>query len=119
MAPDDILTKLAELYRSKNQEHGDNLPKFGKVMAAMYPNGYPAILTAEDFERAHIFFLVVGKLTRYAGAATKEAAHESMTDMPVYCAMTLSLMESGDGQRQEPGEREPHTNPKGRTRLEG
>jgi hypothetical protein len=119
MDPNEILTALADLYRNKNKQHGDNLPKFGKVMAAMYPQGYPAITTAEDFERAHIFFLIVGKLTRFAGAATHDAAYESMTDMPVYCAMYLSLMERDNERRQEHSERDLYAVPKGRTRMEG
>jgi hypothetical protein len=61
-----ILDESAALYRDRNAVYKDNFRMVGKVLEALFPEGRPGLRTASDYDRWHIFELLIVKLTRYA-----------------------------------------------------
>lgn len=85
----DILATMAETYRERNKVYGDNYKIVGQVMAAMFPRGV-GLYTPEDYNKWHLFELIVVKLTRFANS---DLSHiDSIHDAAVYCAMVESLI---------------------------
>lgn len=86
----DILAEMADTFRERNKVYGDNYKRVGAVMEAMFPNGV-VLQDAADFNRWHLFELLVVKLTRFAnsGLIHKDSIH----DASVYGAMVESLID--------------------------
>ena len=85
----DILAEMADTFRERNKVYGDNYKRVGAVMVAMFPNGVQ-LKTEEDFNRWHLFELMVVKLTRFAN--TGLVHQDSIHDAAVYAAMVESLI---------------------------
>lgn len=90
MKPDKVLEKMAETFRERHKIYGDNYLMIGRVMKAFFPNG-AQITTTEDWNRFHLFFMIVQKITRVA--CTKLNHKDSAHDIGVYAAMLESLLE--------------------------
>lgn len=85
----DILQQAAETFRERNAVYGDNYKNVGNVLFALFPHGI-ALQTAEDFNRWHLFELLVVKLTRFANTGLTHT--DSVHDAAVYAAMLESLL---------------------------
>lgn len=86
----DILADMAETFRERNKVYGDNYKRVGDVMIALFPNGVN-ISTAEEFNKWHLFELMIVKLTRFANSNLTHI--DSIHDCAVYAAMVQSLTE--------------------------
>lgn len=84
----DILAEMATTFRERNKIYGDNYKRVGAVMEAMFPHGVQ-LQSAEDFNRWHLFELLVVKLTRFANSGLTH--QDSIHDASVYGAMVESL----------------------------
>ena len=85
----DILAEMAETFRERNKVYGDNYKRVGATMVAMFPQGVH-LKTEEDFNRWHLFELMVVKLTRFANTGLMH--QDSIHDAAVYAAMVESLI---------------------------
>lgn len=85
----DILEQAAETFRERNKVYGDNYRLVGPVLNAMFPHGVK-LTNVEDFERWHLFELMIVKLTRFATSGLTH--HDSIHDAAVYAAMVEFLL---------------------------
>ena len=84
-----VLEEMAETFRGRNKVYGDNYKSVGDVMMALLPNGIE-MKSAEEFNRWHLFELIIIKLTRFANS---DFSHQdSIHDIAVYAAMIESLL---------------------------
>jgi hypothetical protein len=87
-----ILMKMAETYQEHNRVYGDNYMRVGKVMSILFPDGVE-LVTPEDFNRWHLFELVVIKLTRFTQTGLTHI--DTIHDLAVYAAMVeMTLQQS-------------------------
>lgn len=86
----EILAEMAETFKERNLVYGDNYKRVGAVMEAMFPNGV-SLQSAEDFNRWHLFELIIVKLTRFANSGLTH--NDSVHDGSVYGAMVESLLD--------------------------
>lgn len=94
VSPADLLAEMANTYRERNAVYGDNWRRVGDVMMALYPNGVK-LSTAEEFNRWHLFELIVVKLTRFVNSQLTHA--DSIHDIAVYAAMIeAAIKEKGN-----------------------
>ena len=85
----DILESGAATHRAKNAEYKDANVLVGKIMELLFPNGVK-LRTAAEFEKWHLFELLIVKLTRFV---TSELEHQdSIHDLMIYAAMIESLL---------------------------
>lgn len=81
--PDQALTELGELYRSRNAVYGDTYKDFGKIMIGFFPN--PTTITTEaEWNRLALFFHCADKLGRYARQFFTGGHRDSLDDNSVY-----------------------------------
>lgn len=86
----DILQGATDVYRDRNAVYKDNFRLVGKVMEALFPEGRPPLTAAAEYDRWHIFELVIVKLTRYAN--NFDTPHEdSLLDMLPYLGILGGL----------------------------
>jgi hypothetical protein len=83
-ATGDLLRAMAETFERKNAQYGSNGVKVGDVMQVLFPNGV-TFDSAADHRMAHLFQLVIVKLTRFVNSGMKHV--DSIHDAAVYCAM--------------------------------
>lgn len=91
----DVLLEMAETYRERNKVYGDNFLKVGKVMEILHGHDSAApasglVGTADDFNRFHLWELVIVKITRFANSGLTHK--DSIRDAAVYCAMIQALL---------------------------
>jgi hypothetical protein len=84
----DILIEMGNTFRERNKVYGDNYKRVGAAMEAMFPNGV-FLKTTDDFNRWHLFELIIVKLTRFANSGLTHT--DSIHDAAVYAAMVESL----------------------------
>lgn len=82
----EILREAAQTYEERNAVYGDNYLRVGQVMQAHFPDGLH-VITADDWNRLHIFLLAVVKQTRYITNWSKGGHADSVRDATVYSAM--------------------------------
>lgn len=87
---DKILENAAEIYRERNLVYGDNYRNVGKIMAVLFPAGLN-LITEDDHNRFHLFFLEIVKITRYAQNFGKGGHEDSQLDLSVYAAMMVEV----------------------------
>lgn len=86
----NALLEGAELFAERNKVYKDNHKVFGRVMAALYPDGLT--LVGEDvFAEFGIFVQIISKITRHA--SNENGHHDSIRDTKVYAAMLEILLE--------------------------
>lgn len=81
-----LLETAANTYAERNAVYQDNFRVVGKVMEALFPSGAPTLSDAADYNRWHIFELVIVKLTRYV-ANWSNPDSDSLVDMLPYLAI--------------------------------
>ncbi|UAJ16150.1 hypothetical protein SEA_TINYMINY_59 [Microbacterium phage TinyMiny] len=81
-----IMRESANTYQRRNAVYKDNFLVVGRVMEALFPDGAPRLHDADDFNRWHIFELVIVKLTRYI-ANWDNPDEDSLVDMIPYLAI--------------------------------
>jgi hypothetical protein len=82
----DILEMGAATYRERNKTYGDSYKQFGHVMQALFPDGMH-ITTEEDWNRAGILVMIIGKITRMSPSLFRQPHIDSIHDIMVYAAM--------------------------------
>lgn len=86
----DILQGAADVYQDRNAVYKDNFRMVGKTMEALFPEGRPPLVHAAEYDRWHIFELIIVKLTRYAN--NYDTPHEdSLLDMLPYLGILGGL----------------------------
>lgn len=81
----------ARTYEERNRVYKDNFRVVGRLMNAMFPNGAPKMSNEEDFNRWHIFELIIVKLTRYVQNWNQGGHKDSLDDILVYVAMLQEI----------------------------
>jgi hypothetical protein len=99
------LQSAADTYRERNAVYKDNFRAVGRVMEALFPNGQ-TIHSREEFDRWHLFELVIVKLTRYVSNFNDGGHEDSIIDMIPYLAMINAL----DKEAAETADDEPEGN---------
>jgi len=85
-----ILQGATDVYHDRNAVYKDNFRSVGQVMVALFPEGRPPLVDAADYDRWHIFELIIVKLTRYAN--NYDTPHEdSLLDMLPYLGILGGL----------------------------
>src|SRR5215472_125687 len=92
---DEVLIQMAETFRKKNSEYGDNWIAVGKVFVALFPEGLE-LKTEADWIAFHWLSWIVGKLTRFTNSNMQSL--DSLHDFPVYGAMLEAFIKNN---RQE------------------
>ena len=82
----ESMQRLIDIRRAKAQEYGDNYKEVGKVMMALFPQGF-VVQTAEEANRIHFIVMLAVKLSRYC-VNLKAGGHlDSLDDMAVYAML--------------------------------
>lgn len=81
-----LMRQAASTYEMRNSVYKDNFLVVGRVMEALFPDGAPRLHDKEDFNRWHIFELLIVKLTRYV-ANWDNPDEDSLVDMIPYLAI--------------------------------
>lgn len=91
-----ILAEATKTYAERNAVYGENHVRAAKMLDAMFPDGL-LIKGPEAFDRMHILFLILVKLSRYAVAVERGESHQdSLHDNIVYHAI-LEQIDAGCG----------------------
>lgn len=90
MRPDDYLEQCADVYRQKRVVYGDNYRLIGKVMNNLFPEGI-TVKSVDDWNRLHLLFLSVVKITRYTNNFQKGGHDDSLLDSIVYQSMLQEI----------------------------
>jgi len=80
------LEEAVEIYKARNAVYGNNYELVGETMKGLFPNGL-TLTTAHDWNRLHIFLLIVVKLSRYVVNWNNGGHADSMDDIIVYAAL--------------------------------
>lgn len=98
MKVDDILISFAELFRTKNAEHGSAYKKIGIILENLFPNGL-TLKNSNDFNKFTTLVQMFYKLTRLCNTCfdkDKLLLHDSRWDSPqdlsVYAAIFCELL---------------------------
>ena len=85
--PADILRGMAETYEEKAKEYGERqYLHIGKMLEVMYPNGL-TLKGADEFNRLHLFILMMVKISRYSQNFKRGGHQDSTHDLAVYTSM--------------------------------
>ena len=79
----DRLAALSKIFEERAAMYGDNYLHIGTIMMGMFPYGLE-VRTAEEFNRLHLFFHLVGKMTRYARQMPEGGHDDSLDDTALY-----------------------------------
>lgn len=94
----DSFASKAEIYADRSAIYRDNYKVVGRVMEALFSDGAPRLYAATDYDRWHIFELIIVKLTRYT-QAWPTPHKDSVDDMGVYAAI-LGAIDEEERRRQ-------------------
>lgn len=81
-----LMNQASATYQQRNSVYKDNFFVVGRVMEALFPNGAPRLHDAADFNRWHIFELMIVKITRYV-ANWGKPDEDSLVDLIPYAAI--------------------------------
>lgn len=93
----DLLQQSADLFRTKNKEHGDAYYKVGQMLHVLYPDGL-TLNSLEDFTIIGTLVQILFKLARTSNTCfgDKDLVYDSRTDSPtdssVYNMMLVEIM---------------------------
>lgn len=87
-----FLEEAGQTYKDRNAVYQDNFRVVGRVMESLFPNGAPNLHDQHDYNRWHIFELVIVKLTRYV-ANWSMPDRDSLVDLLPYVSILASLDE--------------------------
>lgn len=100
---DQILLEASKTFRERNAVYKDNYKNIGKVMTGFFPEGV-TLRTEEDFNRFHLFVLMMVKGTRYSQNWNNGGHQDSIRDACVYAAMLEAVDEAIDAERNPEGQ---------------
>jgi len=83
----DFLVEIADIYRERKPLYGDNYKHVGKIMQGLFPAGL-SLETEEDWNRLHLVFHLVSKLTRYSQNIKRGGHQDSLDDLAVYAMLS-------------------------------
>lgn len=86
----EIFAAAIETFNERNGMYGASYIKTAKLMEVLHPEGLN-IKTAKEHELAHLWYLLIVKLTRFAN--TGMTHRDSIHDLAVYAALIESLLE--------------------------
>ena len=89
----DILQGVIDTLQSRDAEYRGSDKLYADVMAVLFPQGF-TIDNARDHHRAHLFMLMIIKVTRYA-RNWREGHPDSLIDLAAYSAMLAALDREG------------------------
>lgn len=84
------LRGLAELFQQRNAVYGNDHAIYGRVLAAVFPDGLAARSEIEFHRLFHVVLMAM-KLTRYAANFTRDGHADSLDDLAVYAQMLAEL----------------------------
>lgn len=86
--PADFLEEIAGIYRQRKPLYGDNYKHVGTLMRGIFYEGLTIDKDDEDtWNRLHLIFHMVSKLTRYAQNLQKGGHQDSLDDLAVYAML--------------------------------
>lgn len=85
-SPLDMLEASADTFRERHEMYGSNWDRVGATLFALFPDGLH-LKTLEDFNRFHIFLLLVMKHSRYAVNFERGGHQDSLHDNITYSAI--------------------------------
>lgn len=88
-----LLAEASSTYKAKNATYGDNYLRVGNALAALFPEGV-TLKTPDDFNRFHIFALMVVKQSRYCVNWNSGGHQDSVHDNTVYSAILEEIDEA-------------------------
>lgn len=101
----EALRKAAAIYEERNKLYGDNYKNFGKLLAALFPDGI-SIASAQDpvaaGNRLGVLIQILSKITRYCENFNTGGHADSLDDLAVY-AMMLRELDAGAIDRPDIG----------------
>jgi hypothetical protein len=97
-----LLRGSADAYQERSAVYKDNFRSVGRVMEALFPDGAPSLGPAVDYDRWHIFELIIVKLTRYANNYSQGGHEDSVVDMVAYLGILHALDEEFAQRTKEP-----------------
>ncbi|CAB4165018.1 hypothetical protein UFOVP815_5 [uncultured Caudovirales phage] len=84
----DFLEAGAETFRQRNAVYGDTYLEFGRMCAAIFPDGlHVESGDVDGFNRLGVFVQALSKVARYAANVNKGGHQDSAHDLMVYAAM--------------------------------
>lgn len=84
----DFLDAGAATFRQRNAIYGDTYLEFGRMCAAIFPDGiHVAKDDVEGFNRLGVFVQALSKIARYGANVNKGGHQDSAHDLMVYAAM--------------------------------
>ena len=86
----EILRDAAKTYEERNKMYGDNYKQIGAGLAALFPNGIPA-MSPDEWNQFGVWFMIYCKSIRYAMNIGKGGHLDSAHDSIVYSAMLEEL----------------------------
>jgi hypothetical protein len=89
----DFLQEIAGIYRDRKPMYGDNYKHVGKIMQGIFYDGLK-IETEEEWNRLHLVFHMVSKLTRYCQNVQKGGHQDSLDDLAVYAMLARECDEA-------------------------
>jgi len=94
--PAEILTEMAETFKERNADYGNNYKFVGPIMKILFPFGANNDCIARD--QFHLLELIIVKLSRYAISNMTHA--DSIHDVGVYAAMieSITVKENNDNE---------------------
>lgn len=99
-----ILSQSHDVYKDRSAVYKDNFRSVGRVMVALFPEGRPPLIEAADYDRWHIFELLIVKLTRYANNYDQPHEDSLLDQLPylgILGALDQELRERQKGARDE------------------
>jgi NADH dehydrogenase/NADH:ubiquinone oxidoreductase subunit G len=91
VSADTVLAEMSKTFKERNAVYKDNYKKVGQVMSVLFPDGVQ-LNTAADFDKWHLFELMIVKLTRFVNADLNHK--DSIHDIAVYSAMIEAILEN-------------------------
>jgi hypothetical protein len=99
----EILGDSQDTYVQRNAVYKDNFLVVGQLMKILFPEGVK-LETEHDFNRWHIFELIIVKLTRYTQNYATGGHEDSITDMIPYLAILQGIDDAEREKQDEPAE---------------
>lgn len=102
--PADFLEEIAGIWRERQRQYGSNYRHVGRLMTGLLPDGL--VVEPDDEEtwnRLHLIFHMISKLTRYAQNLKRGGHRDSLDDLAVYAMIARECDELGIGRKREEG----------------
>jgi hypothetical protein len=108
---DLVLEEMAETFRKKNTQYGDNWEKVGHMFVTLFPDGM-MLRTYEDFVKFHFISWIIGKLSRWSYDESDDSLHDAGVYISMFQAFSKMVNEDeheNEDQRLVPRQAESST----------